>query len=75
MKLKKKSYTKYIFLEIIMMLFGCILLSKRRYFSAFLKILPIVLFQILLHGTVQNFACNILTLKDDIDIKFSSRAF
>ena len=34
------------------------------------KILVIVLPQILSQGIVQNFACYILTLKDDIDLIF-----
>ena len=40
----------------------------------FPKILVVVLSRILLYGIVQNFACNILTLKDDFDIIFVSIA-
>ena len=40
----------------------------------FSKILVVVLYWILLHGIVHNFACNILNLRDNIDINFASIA-
>ena len=43
--------------------------------SFFSKILVIVLFWILLHGIIQNFACSILIFKDDIDIIFARIAY
>ena len=42
------------------------LFNRGRFNSVFPKILAIVLFRILLHGILENFACNILTLKADI---------
>ena len=47
---------------------------KGRSCYVFSKILVIVLSRILLHGMVQNFACNILTLKDDTYIVFADIA-
>ena len=74
MKSYKNLYTKYIQLEIIMMQFGCIQLNRGRCYSVFFKILVIVLSRILLHGTVRNFACNVLILQNDINVIFASIA-
>ena len=57
-----------------MMQFGHVQLSKGSCYSVFSQILVVVLSRILLHGIEQNFACNILTLKDDIDVNFASIA-
>ena len=61
-----------------MMQFGYIYLSKgdaiiiyRVANSVFPKFFVIVLSWIILHGIVQNFARNILTLKGDIDMIFA----
>ena len=43
-------------------------------YSVLPQIPVIVLSQILLHGIVRNFACNILTLKDNTDINFAGIA-
>ena len=45
-------------------------LYTERYCSFFSKILVIVLSQILLHGIVQNFPCDMPSLNDDIVIIF-----
>ena len=42
--------------------------------AAIFQILVIVPTRILLPGIVQNFACNLLTFKDDIDIIFAAIA-
>ena len=54
------------------MQFGCIKLSRERCYSVFPEILVLVPYQILLHSNVQNFACSILSLKDEIDIVFTN---
>ena len=71
-KLHKNLYTKYVSLKITMVQFGCIYLS-RRLNSVFLKILVLILSRILLYEIVQNFACDLLALKDNIDIFFANR--
>ena len=57
-----------------MMQFGYILLNRGRYYSVFPKILLVVLSRILLNGILEDFACNMLTLQDNIDIIFESIA-
>ena len=49
--------------------------SKGCCYSVFPKFLVLVLSRILLHGIVQNFACNIFCLQDDDDIIFASIAY
>ena len=53
------------------MYFGCILLNRGHCYSSCSKILMILLSRVLLHGIVQKLSCNILTLKDDIDLIFA----
>ena len=55
-----------------MVQFECIYLNSGRCYPIYPKILAIVLCQILLHEIIQNFACNKITLKVDIDITFTS---
>ena len=54
-----------------MVQFDCIWLSKGHCYSVYPKNFVLVLSGILLHGIVQNFAFNMLTLKDDINIFFA----
>ena len=74
MRMHKNSYASYVLLEITMIQFGQVQLSRGFFYSVFLKSFLIVLSRILLHGIVQNFALSILTFKDDIDIIFESIA-
>ena len=53
------------------MQYGCMYLSTGPCYSVFSKIPVIFLLLILLHGIVQSFANNILTLRDDNDIIFT----
>ena len=53
---------------------GFILLSRGCCHSVFPKIFAIVLSRILLDEMIRNFACSILTLKDDIYIMFAAVA-
>ena len=55
----------YIF-EITMVKLMYVQLNRGRCYFVLLHILVIVLSRILQHGIVQNFACNILTLKNNI---------
>ena len=53
------------------MKFGYISSVGGRSYFIFTKIFALILSRILLHGIVQNFAWNMLTLKDDIDVIFA----
>ena len=64
----KNLSAKYLTLRITMEQFLYTQLSTGGCYSVFSKILAVVLSRILLHGIVQNFACNILILQHDTDI-------
>ena len=51
--------------------FSCTQLHRERCYSILPKILVMILPPFLLHGIVQNFACNVIALKGDIDIIFA----